>query len=187
MFLRTRQNLVGKVVIFDSINYCVVCKDGITWKNIYSVYSLKFKSCGKTAGKKTWARFHSSLLYTLTTWEGKLRSFFFTSWNYILVQKAPWILQVEGNQLTACLNIDVEDWNDENGNTCFRMLSSLNREFWLILFPFFWHGKVSLNMEEIFQKYIALAFKWSNMSSCDYEVRIGNNIRLLIKKDENPY
>lgn len=120
-------------------------------KNIKSVYSLKFKPCGKTAGKKTWASFHSNLLYTLlSAWEGKLSSFFPTSWNYILVQKVPWILRVEGNQLTACLNIDVEYWNDKNGNTCFRMLSSLNREFWLILFPFFWHGKVSLNMEEIF-------------------------------------
>lgn len=88
--------------------------------------------------------------HLLSTWEGKLSSFFPTSWNYILVQKVPWILRVEGNKLTACLNIDVEHWNDENGNTCFRILSSLNREFWLILFPFFWHGKVSLNMEEIF-------------------------------------
>lgn len=25
------------------------------------------------------------------------------------------------------------------------------------------------------------------MNSCDYEIRIGNNIRLVIKKDENLY
>lgn len=149
--LRTRQNLLVKVVIFDSRNCCIVCKDGIMWK-ILKVYILS----NSNHVERQWARRHEPAFtpicctHLLSAWEGKLSSFFPTSWNYILVQKVLWILRVEGNQLTACLNIDVEYWNDKNGNTCFRMLSSLNREFWLILFPFFWHGKVSLNMEEIF-------------------------------------